>query len=506
MNIMSRLCFERSFTAALCLFLMLSLINTAFCNEKKDKSDRAKQSAKKADDPSKKDNGKPEEIKNFPFAEGTGKISDDGVAGLRIVRDKLILLGYDKNCTSEALKSDETFSNLNFFKKYSKLVSVEFANIELTKECLENIQKFLQKEIQNIVIDSCEIESSNVELLADIVKKRPELKNVTFRMVENNENDVETILSALGELSKLKTICLAFDKIKNESCQKIAELIKKSADSLKNLSLAWNGVVEADKESEAYQKLSEAIGEVKGLKSFELFLMSIDEKNTANLFSGIRHLTTLSRFKLFLGNISIQNDIKLFENAESLGDTLKDMTQLVKLDISGMKLPKDVMQVLAQNLEYLKKLQYLDISGNTIDGECAEILVQSLKGMNELKTLAINGCELTSQVFSTLCKLLENSPLIMLYARNNAIKEGVRSLPVKTMTDLQLADFSKNDVTFENAMELIKLTVDHPKLQAINFRENEPLDSMDEVDKKTKRDELENWKRANKCHVAFFGL
>ncbi|GHT93386.1 hypothetical protein FACS1894122_08520 [Alphaproteobacteria bacterium] len=502
---MSDLCFKKNLPAVLGMFSALLLHNTTFGAPKAKSSEKTSEnSSQKKQKSSSEDNYS---IKGGQFyEESAGKIADDDVAGIRVVKDKIILLGYDRKSSSEAMKADEAFSNLNFFKKYSKLVSAEFTEIELTKDRLENIQKFLQKEIKNIVIDSCKIEPDNIALLADVITKRNEIKNVTFRLIDNESDGYDAIISAIEGLSELKTICLAFDKIKNDSCQKISELIKKSAASLKNLSLAWNGVVETDKEAEAYQKLSEAIGELNGLKAFELFLMSIDEKNTATLFAGVRNLTALSRFKLFLGNISVQNEVKLFENAESLGETLKEMTQLVTLDISGMKLPTDVMQVLAQNLKFLTKLECFNLSDNTIDAQCAEILAASMKEMSKLQTLAINGCELSAPLFATLCKAFDHSPMTMLYARNNAIKEGVRSLPIKTMADLKLADFSKNEVSFENAMELIKLTVDHPKLQAINFRENAPLDSMEEADKKIKRDELENWKRENKCHVAFFGL
>ncbi|MDR2681743.1 MAG: hypothetical protein LBB29_01700, partial [Holosporaceae bacterium] len=361
--------------------------------------------------------------------------------------------------------------------------------------------------IKNIIIDGCAIKPEYVELLADIVKKRTALENITFRLIDIPSESTSTLVGALSGLSELKTICFAFDEINDDSCEGITNLIKSSGDNLKNLSLAWSKISSSEEKEEGeYRKLSEAIGELKNLKLFELCMLSINEKETVDLFAAIRHLTSLVRFKLFLGNISIQNEIKLFEHAESLGESLKDMAQLVTLDLSGMKLPKDVMQVLAQNIRYLKNLKYLDISGNSIDQETAEIMADSLKENEELKTFVVNGCGLTAQTFGTLVKTIGNSKVSILYARDNFIKEGIKNLSVKSMTDLQLIDFSKNDLNFNVVMEFIELTAGHPKLQAVNFSENYDIDALDSVDKKIKRDELENWKRENKCHTAFLGL
>ncbi|MDR2795025.1 MAG: hypothetical protein LBB12_04580 [Holosporaceae bacterium] len=447
----------------------------------------------------------PDALQNLPFSAKNEKVAADDVAGIRVVENKLVLLGFSKNCSVEPFAADESFSDLNFFKKFPKLLSAEFTGIELTKERLENIQKFLQKDIQNIVIDGCDIKPEYVELLADIVKKRATLKNITFRLIDISIESIKVLLAGLSDLSELKTICFAFDEIDKDSCEAISHLIKSSSETLKNLSLAWNKISSKEENGE-YHNLSEAVGGLKNLKLFELCMLKINEKETVDLFAGISHLKSLIRFKLFLGNICIHNEVKLFENAESLGDALKDMTLLMSLDLSGMKLPKDVMQVLAQNIKNLKKLKYLDISNNSIDKETAQILADSLKENGELRTLIANSCGLTAQTFSTLVKDLGNLKISILYARDNVIKEGIKETPVKNMTDLQLIDFSKNELDFAMAMDFIKLTAEHPRLQVVNFGENGAIDKMDPADKKIKRNDLENWKRENKCYTAFLGL
>ncbi|GHU16000.1 hypothetical protein FACS189472_00080 [Alphaproteobacteria bacterium] len=564
---MSDLCFGKNFQVVLCLFSALLLQDTAFCAKKPTNASGSPsvQPPRAKPDTAPGSSTDSYNIRGFTKENG-GRIAEDNVAGICIKKNEIILLGYDKKYTSEPLKDGETFSDINFFKKYPKLVSVEFTEIELPKERLENIQKFLPKNIKNIVIDSCKIESENIEQLADVIKKRKKIKNVTIRLIDNGTEALGRILSAIAELSNLTTLCLTFDKVTKELCQTISKIIKRSSKTLANVTLAWDSLDEQDaggekeaetkkdtdgekekeaeketdgekenedkkkaegkkdeedkkesdgeketeaekeadgaKESAAYQLLAESIGKINEPKTFELSIMKIiDEKSTTDLFSGIAKLTKLSTFKLFLGNISVQNRVELFANAETLGNSLKEMTQLVALDISGMMLPKDVMQVLAQDLKNLEKLKSLDLSGNAITPECAEALAESLKGKG-LITLAVNGCELTASTFSTLCKALDNSPLTILYASNNAIKEGIKSLPVKTMTNLKVVDFSKNEIAFDNTMELIKLTAEHPNLQCICFGNNAPLDE----NAQSKRDDLENWKRENKCHTAFLGL
>ncbi|MDR2268180.1 MAG: hypothetical protein LBD81_01860 [Holosporaceae bacterium] len=457
---------------------------------------------------------------NYPFVESKSKIADNEVAALRISGNKCTFFGYEKNYYEEPFAQDESFSNQNFFKKFPKLISVDFSEIELTKDRLENIQKFLPKNLQCLGIDCCKIGDNELtELIADIIKKRSVLQHLAIMLPEISRDGAESVVSAMASLSSLQSLNLVFDEISQKSCADISRLIEVSTQ-LGTLSIAWSKVIDDDDDNDSpYKDIGKNIGKLKNLKRLEISIMSVDGKGCSFLFNGIKNLEKLTRLKLFFGNISVFNGIKLFERSEELMDALSNKRELTSLDLSYMSLPKDAMQVIAQSIASLGSLKCLDISGNPIDNESADILTESLKNVPMLEVLIMNKCSLTEQTFSTICTSLAESPLKILHLGNNDIKGGIRSTPLKMMDFIQTIDFSYNNIPIDASIDFIKSIADNPNLQAVNFDGNAITETANE-NKKTSdedkdkiikeriiiRDRIENFKRKNRIYTAIFGL
>ncbi len=445
-----------------------------------------------------------EEFDNFPFLKSQSPIEKDKVAGIRIKGSSIVLLGYEKTFSIETLKTEEDFSNINFFRQYPRLFSVEINGITLSNQALENFQKFLPRNLKNFIIDSCVLEKDGAELVADIIRKHNSLKAVTVKLIKSTPEEASRITAAISELSDLDYLSVAFGEIKQMSCEHIASAIEDS-NKLSNLFIAWDKVI--DKEEVSYKRLSKAISELHQLNLFYISILSISEKCTEVIIKSITKITTLTSLKLYFGNLSLQNHVKLFETAEVFGDAIKHLTQLKSLNISSMLLPKDAIQVVAQSISALKKLEYLNLSGNIINKESAAIFSDSFKELDYLKTFIIRDCQIDSQTFSELARSLSSLPITTFCAGNNQIKDGIKNLPIKAMADLRFVDFANNDVTFDTIIELLPETIDHEALQVLDFKNNKTLhDADNNGDIESKRDKIEDWKLRNKSKIAIFGL
>jgi Ran GTPase-activating protein (RanGAP) involved in mRNA processing and transport len=452
-----------------------------------------------------KENNENDKFENYPFKKEKSKIENEKIAGIRIKGKNISYLGYEKNFYSEAFKDDESFSDINFFKKFPKLLSIEFNGIQLTNKSLKNIQKFLQQDIKNIVFDSCEYEPNGEELVADIIKKREgSLTSVNVKQLKFTHEETEKITSVISSLSNLDSFKVSFGEITDSSIQHISSAIKHS-EKLKTLSIAYDKL-SGGKEESSYEKLLDNISELHKLDTLEISILNIPEKCAEEIFTKIEQLHTLENLRLFFGNLIVGNDVKLFENAELLADSLKSLGNLKSLNLSSMKLPSDVMQVLAQSIAHLKNLEVLNISGNVIDKATAEILGNSFKELDGLKVLVIRECEIDSTSFSELAKSMASLPLVTISAGNNLIKEGLKNLPVKSMTDLKFIDFANNGITFETLMSFLSDVASHPSLRVIDVKNNKELHGETPEDTSSKRDQLEKFKLDNKMDVAIFGF
>ncbi|MDR0753498.1 MAG: hypothetical protein LBE95_02430, partial [Holosporaceae bacterium] len=113
---------------------------------------------------------KTEEENNYPFIASPNKFAPTEVAGIRIKNGKATLLSFDNKFFTEKLPDDFSFSDLNFFRRYSKLVSLELNGLELTREMLENLIKFSPSGLKGFLVRSCSIEEENYPLLANLIE------------------------------------------------------------------------------------------------------------------------------------------------------------------------------------------------------------------------------------------------------------------------------------------------------------------------------------------------
>ncbi len=446
-----------------------------------------------------------EETENYPFKKSQSQLANEDVVGIRVKDNKIILLGNNYTFSSENTSKAVNFSDINFFTKYPNLISVELCGLTLTKEIMENLRKHLPTTVLSIVIDMCDVK--DIESFSGVINEHTQLKSLTLRLFKCSAEDAENILSSFTEHSKLKFLNLGFATLNNNAMVHLSDVISRSKDSLKHISLAWENSEEINPDT--YQKLSDSLKESSGLKRFELAVMSFPQNYLKIFFGALGHMQSLTDLKLFFGNTAEYDNVTLYESTEVLQTSLDNMPLLASLDISESHLSSEPLQLIFRSVANMSKLQTLNISGNSLDVKAAEVLSTSISSATELKTLLANECDMTAEVFGALCRNLANTGLRYLYFRGNQIKDGAKSLPISSMNDVLIIDFSQNDMSYDNAMDFIKQTANHPKLHIVNFKNNSAIEALSGPERAIRNDELVEWKIKNYAstrQVSYFGL
>jgi Ran GTPase-activating protein (RanGAP) involved in mRNA processing and transport len=453
-----------------------------------------------------------EEANYFPFIKVASKISSDKIVGICIKESNIIFLGMPDTGVyvyyEEPLKEGEDFSDLNFFREYPGLISVEVNGLKLSRDILENIEKLLPQSMRCLIVDHCTIASEDFELLADIIKKHKQLASIKIRLPKSSSDESNVVLQAIAEHSQMKFLNITLGTISREGCEYLSHVISGSAETLEGLTLGWNDIAAGDdaESDAAYKEIMESMVKTKRLAKLEFSVISISESASSIVFEELGGVPRLINLKIFFDSLKKHRSVKLFENMEVLRDSLQKMHDLETLDVSSMHLAGNDMQLLMQATGSMPKLKILDISGNVLDQKSAETLSESLQEHYSVTELRANKCSIDDEAFGGLCKHLSNTSLVNLFLSGNKIKEGAKNLPLKAMPDLALIDFAKNDMTYEDAMAFVELTKDHLKLHIVNFNRNSGIEAMSNVEKSIKSDQLTAWKLKNRNNVSFFGL
>jgi Ran GTPase-activating protein (RanGAP) involved in mRNA processing and transport len=440
---------------------------------------------------------------NYPFIAASNKIAPAEVAGICIKNGKAILLSFDNKCSAESLPDDFSFSDLNFFRRYPKLISVELNGLTITSEMLENLIKFLPSGLKGFLVRSCSIEDGNYSLLANLIEMHKSISSLSIIMPTLVGDGVTAILAALKDHA-MKYLGLTVDELSTDDSNLLAKIISNSAQTLHGLSLGWNKI--NSKGKNPYQKISMAISKIKNLKKLEFTVLTLTENDLGQIAEFLKNCKGLNALKIYFGNLKKLNHVRLFKCAQALKEALSHLTALESFDISSMELPPEVMQLMLEAIGSMKKLNILNISGIALNEKGAQILSESLKECDSLTTLMANHCEINPKILSVLFKVMDGSPLRYIYLRGNMIKEGVRSFPIVRLSDARIIDFSQNGIIYEDARAFIESTKSHSNLYAVNFSGNTEIEDVSGAERTSRNDELAEWKLKNNLQVLFLGL
>ena len=258
-------------------------------------------------------------------------------------------------------------------------------------------------------------------------------------------------------------------------------------------------------DSESYDKLLASLGELKKLERLEYSVLESTEKQVKEFVNSLSKLTKLTDLKICFDDFSSHDGVEAYHNAEDLNEAMKNLKDLVTLDISNMNLPDSVLQTISRSLEDLMKLKTLNVSGNPINAKTAKVLSESLKNMDSLVTFIANNCEINDAAFSALCGGLQNSSLQYMYFSGNNIVSSVKSLPVSQMKSLTVLNFARNKIKLSNVVGFMETIPEGSKLEIVNWEGND-FSGIGESQRTEEMNKLKIWKREHKVNTLDLGI
>lgn len=448
-----------------------------------------------------------EEVSMYPFVKSSA-VPTEGVAGVKVDGNKVILLSYDDRYSVSESNEEILFDQVDFFSKYPELQTVELSGIGLDAKKLENLQKFIPKNIKGLTVRNCEVPKDETSRLVDIIKVRHDL--VSFSMFfPKCASEISTqFLEALDGYKDMRYLNFTFGHVTGAGCKMIAELLKNSAGTVKGVTIGI-GVVEDDEKHEGLQAIFDEIKELSKLEKLEISFVELPEELSGELFTIIGGLESLKDLRLFFGNHKDYDQKKLFENIEVCRDSIEKLKHLETLDISSMQLTESFMQLLGQAVAVLPELRTLNISGNRLDEKAAEIFSNSFKNADKLQVLMADDCCMDAQIFTALTRNLGKTSLQLGYFGRNTIKDGIKNLPVSAIADLAAVDFSDNELGYGDVKTFTGQLKSNTSLKVINFGGNSGIMKASTAEKAIAHDELEQWKLktfAEECAPALLGV
>lgn len=429
-----------------------------------------------------------------------GNIRDDEVVAIKISEEKIVLFGEgDRYFENQGMKLK--FSDFNFFKKYPKLISVDFSDIELTKEMITYIRTCLSKTVKSLIINSCYISKEDVEAFADIIIDNKQLQYITITLPDSGQAESAKLIAAIGSLDSIKWLNLVLGELESSGCDSLADVLMKSAETLTSLSLGFKSVEDND----SYHNLIASLGELKSLRKLEYSVLKSNESQVENFNNSLAQLENLTDLTICFDDYDSHNRVRAFQNAEKLNEAMANLKNLENLDISNMNLPDAVLQIIANSMGDLVKLKSLNISGNPINVETAGVLAESLRKLENLSTLIANNCKLNNRAFDVLCGNLQNDSLQCMFFSRNNIQNSVSSLHISQITNLKALDFSFNNVELSEVVNFMMKIPSETKLAFVNWAgcKSEKLEEFQRVELRNK---LKVWAFGNHVKTLALGI
>lgn len=441
-----------------------------------------------------------QEIDYYPFTKSKGSIARENVIGIRISKNKITLLGKDKTYSEEQWK-DENFTEADCFSKYPELLSVEICNLNLTKEVLKGIRKFLPMTVKNLIINSCTVAKRDFEEFTDIITRHKQLEFLTIMDPSMARAESAKLLAAVGDLEVIKCLRLTLGELGDEGCTILQKTLEKSKETLSELNLGFMRV----KDSQVYDNLLRFLGELKKLNRLEYSVLESTENQVREFFGSLANLKELRDLKICFDDFNSHDGVEAYHNSKALNAALEQLKHLENLDISDMNLPDSVLQTISTALERLTRLKTLNVSGDPINEQTAKVLATSLKGMNSLISFVANNCEMSDSAFSSLCSGLQNDSLQYAYFRGNNIAGAVKSLSVSQMKNLIAVNFADNKITLPDVIGFMETIPSGTKLKVVNWEGND-FSGVSERQQVKERNRLKIWKKEHGVNTLDLGI
>ncbi len=362
---------------------------------------------------------------------------------------------------SEAIKKGHGFEQID-------------ADTELYEYFLQNapqrVQEFNDEHVKEGVHIEVKLNLDYDMRCAEWSRLKVPITGLRYTVEQNMDDDPDSALKYLKQLSELKTIELVSTKTTNEGLKYVKDL-----HNLKSLDLTLSKVTD------------QGLVYLKGLKGLTHLKLS----HTVITDEGLKELRGLTELKsLSLANTKITDaglaELANFENLEVLDLYLTHVTDLGIEKLKGLKNLKSLRLTKSQisnqalrNLRELKNLNDLALASTKVGDEGLQILSE----FRSLKRLVLRDTEVTDEGL----RFLRNLDLVSLDLDQTLISDkGVAHLKgLKRLQDLDLTDTVITDEALAHlstCLNLNKLTLRKTSLTDASLKSLLQLRNLRELD------------------------
>ena len=267
------------------------------------------------------------------------------------------------------------------------------------------------------------------------------------------------LLNNLHHVPRLSELELCGVGMGNQECQSLATALK-CVDKLRLLRLSSNPL------GHGISELAKHLHSVPHLEELHLKNTQMKEEEVTALAHSLKNVSQLS--KLDLSNNPLGHGVS------ELAKHLHSVPHLEILYLNGTQMDEDEVTALAHSLQNVTQLSKLDLSNNPLGHGVSE-LAKHLHSVPHLEILYLNGTQMDEDEVTALAHSLQNvTQLSKLDLSNNPLGHGVSELAKHLHNAPHLNQLSLNDTQMgeEEVTALARALVYLPKLGELYLNKN----------------------------------
>ena len=356
---------------------------------------------------------------------------------------RIIIVLSVTNLNDSQLVSEQATSRLSLI--VTNLQELNLSNINLQEAGTIKVFKGLCNisTLKKFNISRNSITSFAANVLAEFLSRNSDLQELDLSY--NCLQDVGAIKICEANISSLISFNISHNNITIKAADKIAKFLSHNSQ-MKNFDLSCNGLLELSvvnilKEMQVYKSMFN-ITEL-NISNASVINEAIDE-----LIILLHYNTELRKLGFSCINLSTSNTVKIFQE-------IKNVSNLMALDISRNNISDGAANELAISLLYCTKLKEINLSCSNLSTSNATKIFKGMKNIANLIAIDLSDNMITDEVADELAIVLfhNNSLQIFNLSSNYLTSKGC----VKVMNGmnnilyLKKLDISENQITCEAA-------------------------------------------------------
>ena len=240
------------------------------------------------------------------------------------------------------------------------------------------------------------------------------------KWIQLSKQEAYTLAALLSNCTELEILNMASNDMKVEDAIRVFKSMK-NISTLKTIDISCCDISDL-----AANSIAEVFANNKQLKKIDISWSNVRPLGSIKIFGGMKNLLNLIKLNVSSNRIA---DKEAYEDTESFTEKLVPIVSRIS-HLTTKSITHKAVQCLASVIDHNLNLQELDMGDLELDPEQAVLIFKSMKNITKLTKLDISGSSLTNNAAKLLASILShNISLQMLYLRSCSLQtEGAKEL------------------------------------------------------------------------------